>query len=586
MGNSCNSCIQVVEASTSPDDHGGRRHHMIGHHSGSHGVGIAGSEGGQGTSQGSHANSAMQQPCVDPLIYDLVRRTFPRQNYKGQHQYLYHKLKRGGGQQSSSSSFHHHHHHHPHSSESNVLVGDHQHHHHHDSSSDTNTMHHHHHQQHYAMDYPSPKKTTQTRLILRRRGTTTTSSSSTSTSSTAAHHQETHIYAIRYPKELLSAEQVRDDDSDGGPDMPSLAVEAAPRGTSSAMSSSSSAQGSGGAARPESKPDDPYSPSNMRPPPCRNVKDWVCVSEELDIYVCDTGLSFEDCNSLVATTEQACKGHYAAYTYAKQTLGCREYPILAQACFDPVHRVTHAILDHAKKQWAEASSKSGCSSTEKTSSSPSKSSSTTDTTTSSSSSSNQILLQLDDREPHIVKYDVTKKERQKLDMHTDKSEWTFLIALSDGCGLDYEGGGTFFEALNATVHVQRGHALIFPGKLRHCGQRITKGLRFLLVGFLVDKKQQQQQQQQQQTTSTTTTTTTTTTSNTSGTTTTTTSPTATAVIPPPPRGAAAKAGTTSDYTTVSYAELSKAKTFRVGGGGVTPWSDVAALSDDMISREA
>jgi hypothetical protein len=27
--------------------------------------------------------------------------------------------------------------------------------------------------------------------------------------------------------------------------------------------------------------------------------------------------------------------------------------------------------------------------------------------------------------------------------------------------------------LDATVHVQRGHALIFPGKWRHCGQRIT-----------------------------------------------------------------------------------------------------------------
>jgi hypothetical protein len=178
------------------------------------------------------------------------------------------------------------------------------------------------------------------------------------------------------------------------------------------------------------------------------VNDWVCVSEELNIYVCDTGLSHVECDALVQTTEQVCKGHYAAYTYAKQTLGCREFPVLAHACWDAVHRVTHSI-------WTAlpASQK----------------------------------LQLDDREPHIVKYDVTKKERQKLDMHTDKSEWTFLIALSDGCGLDYEGGGTFFEALNATVHVQRGHALIFPGKLRHCGQRITKGLRFLLVGFLVDK---------------------------------------------------------------------------------------------------
>jgi hypothetical protein len=108
-----------------------------------------------------------------------------------------------------------------------------------------------------------------------------------------------------------------------------------------------------------------------------------------------------------------------------------------------------------------------------------------------SQQSKQQQLQLDDREPHIVKYDVTRKERQKLDMHTDKSEWTFLIALSNGCGVDYEGGGTYFECLDATVHIQRGHALVFPGKLRHCGQKITSGLRFLLVGFLVDKQTMQ-----------------------------------------------------------------------------------------------
>ena len=82
---------------------------------------------------------------------------------------------------------------------------------------------------------------------------------------------------------------------------------------------------------------------------------------------------------------------------------------------------------------------------------------------------------------------MTKKERQKLDMHTDKSEWTFLIALSNGCGLDYDGGGTYFECLDATVHIQKGHALVFPGKLKHKGQAIHYGLRFLLVGFLVDK---------------------------------------------------------------------------------------------------
>lgn len=161
----------------------------------------------------------------------------------------------------------------------------------------------------------------------------------------------------------------------------------------------------------------------------------------------DSGLTPSECNELVALTEQVCRGQYAAYTYAKQTLGCRDFQVLAQACFPAVHRVVHAIQN---------------------------------------SLSPKLPLKLDEREPHIVKYDVSKKERQKLDMHTDKSEWTFLISLSDGCGLDYEGGGTYFEALEATIHVQRGHALVFPGKLRHCGERISKGVRFLLVGFLVD----------------------------------------------------------------------------------------------------
>jgi len=177
------------------------------------------------------------------------------------------------------------------------------------------------------------------------------------------------------------------------------------------------------------------------------VLDWITISEEHSIYVADAGLTVQQCDDIVRITEHVCKGQYAAYTYAKQTLGCREFPQLAHVCQPAVHTITHAIGEFSKNG----------------------------------------RLQLDDREPHMVKYDVTKKERQKLDMHTDKSEWTFLISLSNGAGLDYEGGGTFFECLDATVHVQRGHALIFPGKLRHCGQRITTGLRFLLVGFLVDK---------------------------------------------------------------------------------------------------
>lgn len=184
------------------------------------------------------------------------------------------------------------------------------------------------------------------------------------------------------------------------------------------------------------------------------VAGWVTVSAEHKICIADVGLTVAECNRIVAVTEQQCKGNYAAYTYAKQTLGCREFPALAATVAPAVHTIVSAIIDHC-----------------------------------GSSSDSKQSLALDDREPHMVKYDVTKKERQKLDMHTDKSEWTFLIAVSNGAGADYTGGGTYFECLDATVHVQRGHALIFPGKLRHCGQRITAGLRFLLVGFLVDKAQ-------------------------------------------------------------------------------------------------
>jgi hypothetical protein len=194
-------------------------------------------------------------------------------------------------------------------------------------------------------------------------------------------------------------------------------------------------------------PQELFLPQAMAPAPTLTIPDWVIVSKELSIFVVDSGLTPNECDALVALTERQCRGQYAAYTYAKQTLGCRDYPQLATACYPAVHRVTHAIQNTL---------------------------------------SPKLPLQLDEREPHVVKYDISKKERQKLDMHTDKSEWTFLISLSDGCGLDYEGGGTYFEALEATIHVQRGHALVFPGKLRHCGQRISKGVRFLLVGFLVD----------------------------------------------------------------------------------------------------
>ena len=173
-------------------------------------------------------------------------------------------------------------------------------------------------------------------------------------------------------------------------------------------------------------------------------------------------MSKAETEHLIAVTELAGRGQYTAYTYAKQTLGCRDHPTVAVAVQAAVHSVVAGVLELQQEINQREKNRN-------------------------SKTVPPRLLALDDREPHMVKYDVTRKERQRIDMHTDKSEWTFLVALSNGGGLDYSGGGTYFECLDATVHVQRGHALVFPGTLRHCGQRIHVGLRFLLVGFLVDK---------------------------------------------------------------------------------------------------
>ena len=212
----------------------------------------------------------------------------------------------------------------------------------------------------------------------------------------------------------------------------------------------------------------------------------------------DLGLTPKECDDVVTTTEQECRGRYAAYTYAKQTLGCKEYPLLARAALGPVHSMVGAIMtkfdgmgpDGKKaKQSAAASERQAEDVVDSSVGDKAKNrkDAFVEDEPCDPEPEKQQILQLDEREPHIVKYDLTRKERQKLEMHTDKSEWTFLIALSNGCGLDYDGGGTYFECLDATVHIQKGHALVFPGRLRHKGQAIHHGLRFLLVGFLVDK---------------------------------------------------------------------------------------------------
>lgn len=181
------------------------------------------------------------------------------------------------------------------------------------------------------------------------------------------------------------------------------------------------------------------------------------------------------------------KGAWSAYTYAKQTLGCKEYDGLAEASEDPVMTACATVRDRLEEVWASSGNNNDSGSSREKEHDAIPAADTPDEGNVEETMKPKKLV-LDTREPHVVKYDISRMERRKLDMHTDRSVWTFIIALSEGRGQDYAGGGTFFEELNATVHLQRGQMIIFRGKLRHRGVKILCGRRYLLVGFLVEQK--------------------------------------------------------------------------------------------------
>ena len=87
------------------------------------------------------------------------------------------------------------------------------------------------------------------------------------------------------------------------------------------------------------------------------------------------------------------------------------------------------------------------------------------------------------RDCFFVKYSAAAGGQRSLVLHTDGSIFSFNILLSDPNG-GFEGGGTFFEPSGVTVRPARGCALGHSGQVRHCGVEITRGDRYLLVGFV------------------------------------------------------------------------------------------------------
>ena len=79
----------------------------------------------------------------------------------------------------------------------------------------------------------------------------------------------------------------------------------------------------------------------------------------------------------------------------------------------------------------------------------------------------------------VVKYE--KNGQDCLNIHRDSSEISFILALSDPS--DFTGGGTFYESHDKTIIPNKGEIVFHCGKLRHGGNKIESGIRFILIGF-------------------------------------------------------------------------------------------------------
>ena len=83
----------------------------------------------------------------------------------------------------------------------------------------------------------------------------------------------------------------------------------------------------------------------------------------------------------------------------------------------------------------------------------------------------------------VVKYDAADGHVE-LGMHRDGLLVTANIALNDVD--EYTGGGTIIEGLDAPIRLPKGNVLLHPGDVKHAGNAITSGVRYVLVCFIFD----------------------------------------------------------------------------------------------------
>merc|ERR1712224_471901 len=80
----------------------------------------------------------------------------------------------------------------------------------------------------------------------------------------------------------------------------------------------------------------------------------------------------------------------------------------------------------------------------------------------------------------LAKYEPTGQPG--LGKHTDGSAYSFNMLLSDPVA-DFDGGGTWIKPVGL-VEPRRGDVLMHRGNLLHEGCPVSKGVRYVLVGFV------------------------------------------------------------------------------------------------------